>query len=390
MSEGVGLFYYGLSFSLYFIVVSFFSVKIFRRLSYFISALLPVFFMAVFRGDVGTDTSAYLQIVSAIQGGDFQGLELGFVFLVKFFLYLGLSPRFILVAVAIITTGLLLYSASFSERSFLLVALCVVPIFYIDMTMNGLRYGLAFTCAMCATGFFYRRKFLICIIFAFFSVNLHVSSWLIFILLAFLSDDKDEFKRWISIVAGLGLVILVMNSGFLELIGTISSSRPENNTGVGLQGKVYAYSGFSSPSVFSGLAPLFISLVSLALIAKVDCAGCAVCARRFYVLLSLVFIFFLIAKLSYAGLRLQFVLLFVMLLCLQFKSAFLPMEEIRTNKKILWHLYLIGILGIASLMKNIWMSEGVGPSPWLPYSVSPEILDAVQALCGGQLIPPLF
>jgi hypothetical protein len=36
----------------------------------FISSLLPIFFIAVFRGDVGTDTNAYLQIIQPTLNSD--------------------------------------------------------------------------------------------------------------------------------------------------------------------------------------------------------------------------------------------------------------------------------------------------------------------------------
>jgi hypothetical protein len=245
--------------------------------------------------------------------------------------------------------------------------------------MNGLRYGLAFTCAMCATGLFYRGKLHFCMIFAICSVAFHLSGWLIFMLMAFLSDDKVEFKKWLIITAGSGALLLAMNTGVLNYTSELS------NTGVDLQGKIYVYSNSPSPSLFSGLAPLVISLISLALISRVDCAQRTARARRLYILITGILLSFLISKFSYAGLRLQFVLLFVILLCLQFKPAFWPMEQVRINKKILLTLALIGALGVAAFIKNIWISEGVGPSPWLPYSINPEIMDALDMLTSPEI-----
>lgn len=368
--------YYAIAFLIY----SLATVKILKKETpattcLFILGLCPLFLIAICRGDVGTDTGAYLQIISNIQENESSGVEIGFVFLVKLLLFLELPPRFILASITAISTGLVVYAASFSKRSLLLITLCIVPIFYMDMTMNGLRYGLAFSCAMCAVGLFYRHKLHLCIIFAILSISFHLSGWLIFALMTFLSDDKKEFKKWFSITTSLGLLLLIINTNILAA-NTSTLEIPRVN----IQGKIIAYSHIKSPSLLSGLIPLTISLISLALIKHVDCAHHAVSIRRFYILLMGIISSFLIAKFSYAGLRLQLVLLFSTLVCLQFKPAFLPLEKVRLNKKNLLFLITIGALGVAAFMKNIWASAGIGPSPWLPYSISPEIMEALDML----------
>jgi hypothetical protein len=142
--------------------------------------------------------------------------------------------------------------------------------------------------------------------------------------------------------------------------------------------KASAYMHFPSPSVLSGLAPLVLSLVTLIVIKRVDRADQVIRIRRFYVLLLAIVTTFIIAKFSYAGLRLQFVVLFFMLLCLQFKPILIVSEDIRRDRSVLPVLIFVGVLGIAMFAKNALVSEGRGPSPWLPYSFNSLLLNALD------------
>jgi hypothetical protein len=369
--------YYALAFTIYgFAVAAIIKRKTHRQLLIFFLGLSPVFFLAICRGNVGTDTAAYLRIVSDIGKNIPTGLELGFILLVKVMLFLGMSPSLILMAVAGMVTALLLYAASLSQRSLLLVALCVVPLFYLDMTMNGLRYGLSFASAMCAIGLFYQNRFRLCLVFAACTVLFHLSGWLIFVLMVLFSDEQKEFKKWSVVTAGLGILILVLQN--VDKISSVFGPALMQESGVDLNMKASAYMHFPSPSVLSGLAPFVLSLVTLIVIKRVDRADQVIRIRRFYVLLLAIVTTFIIAKFSYAGLRLQFVVLFFMLLCLQFKPMLIVSEDIRRDGSVLPVLIFVGVLGIAMFAKNALVSEGKGPSPWLPYSFNSQLLNALD------------
>ncbi len=375
--------YYVLPFAIYCIAIA---ILIRREntpshhIVFFLLGLFPVFLLSVCRGDVGTDTAAYLRIIEDIQNTGSSDLELGFVLLVKAMLFLGMTPRFILIAIAGLVTGLLVYAAQLSERSLLLSAVCIIPVFYLDMTMNGVRYGLSFACAMCAIGAFYQKRFHHCVIFAAFAVLFHLSGWLIFVMAAIFSDDKEEFKQWYILTLGLGILILTLQSidGILYLF-----DMDFGQSGVDLEEKVSAYMNFPAPSLFSGLGPLTLSLICLWLIKKTDRANHIVSGRRIYMFLAGVIAAFAVAKFSYAGLRLQFVILFFMLLCLQFKPAFSSIVDSSKKKHILPIMVLVGLLGIAAFMKNALVTEGNGPTPWLPYSLNPDLLDKLDVDFGA-------
>jgi hypothetical protein len=341
----------------------------------YLIGLFPIFGLVVCRGNVGTDTAAYLRIIADMQSNSSFDLEQGFVLLIKAMLFLGMTPRFILIAIAGIVTGLLVYAAQLSRRSLLMSAVCIIPVFYLDMTMNGVRYGLSFACAMCAVGAYYQKKLHLCVIFAAFAVLFHLSGWLIFVMMAIFSDDKEEFKQWCVITIGLGILILALQNvdGILYLL-----NMDFEQTGVDLEGKVYAYMGFPSPSILSGLGPLTLSLICLWLIKATDQADRIVRTRRIYLLLSCAIAAFIVAKFSYAGLRLQFVILFFMMLCLQFKPALALIGDATRKKNILPVMVLVGLLGIAAFMKNALVTEGQGPTPWLPYSLNPYLMDKLD------------
>jgi hypothetical protein len=369
--------YYALAFAIYgFAVTAIIKRETHRRLLIFVLGLSPIFFLVICRANVGTDTAAYLRIISDISNNIPTGLELGFVLFVKAMLFLEMSPRLILMVIAFITTSLLVYAASFSQRSLLLIALCFVPLFYLDMTMNGLRYGLSFAFAMCAVGLLYQNRFRLCVIFAACAVLCHLSGWLIFVLMAVFSDERKEFEKWSVLTAGLGVLILILQNvdSVVSFLGSVS----KQEIGVNLPAKVSAYMHFPAPSILSGLAPMALSLVALVLIRRVDRGSQVIRLRRFYLLLLGVVTTFVIAKFSYAGLRLQFVVLFFMLLCLQFKPVFVIPDNIRKDRTILAVLTLVGVLSVAMFVKNALVSEGKGPSPWLPYSFSSQLLDAVD------------
>ncbi|MFC7299249.1 EpsG family protein [Herminiimonas aquatilis] len=310
-------------------------------------------------------------MISEIQNNGVTDLELGFVLFIKTMLLIGVAPQFILAAIACISTALLVYAAQLSKRSLLVCALCVIPVFYFEITMNGLRYGLSFVCMMCAVALFYQKRLYVCVILATCAVLFHLSGWLLILMMVFFADDKEEFKFWFVITIGLAVLILVLqNIDQLLHLFVINIA----DSGVNLSNKVSAYSNFPSPSLLSGIGPLTLSLLALVLIKRADEANHAVRVRRFYFLLLAAVGTFIIAKFSYAGLRLQFVVLFFMFLILQFKPAFECIGNVKRGKNILATMVLIGFLGMAAFIKNALMTEGQGLSPWLPYSFNPEII----------------
>lgn len=80
--------YYLLALLLYSAYMAFVSIKIqdtrYKNLSHALVGMLPLFLLVVLRGEVGTDTSNYINIISQISApGASEGIEFGFIYLVK-------------------------------------------------------------------------------------------------------------------------------------------------------------------------------------------------------------------------------------------------------------------------------------------------------------------
>lgn len=99
--------------------------------------------------------------------------------------------------------------------------------------------------------------------------------------------------------------------------------------------------------------------------------------RKLYILFFLVAVTFLIAKFSYAGLRLQFAVLFGIFVAAQFKPSFIDNSNIKSERRFSRGMLMIGLLGLAFSFKNIYLSNGNQGSPWLPYLINPDLIDVI-------------
>jgi hypothetical protein len=335
-----------------------------RRSLVFIIGMMPLVLLALSRGSVGTDTATYLSIVDEI--GNYGGarLESGFVFFVKAMLYLGTEPLLILVFIGFITTAVLISASLTSERAMVVSALCIVPIFYLDMTMNGLRYGLSFALAMYSIALFSQNRVVVGSFLGLWSVLFHISGLALFAIMALLASNKAELRRWVALSAGLGLVVLV------DIVQQAKTSALAKISG-GFAKKAVAYMYFPSPTLLSGLVPLVLSVIVILIIRSADQGSNGSRARRSYLLSVLVILSFVVAKFSYAGLRLQLLVLFAMLVALQFKPEF-SFASIQT-RNLRRGMILVGVLGVFAFLKNIYVTEGMGASPYLPYSINPYV-----------------
>ncbi|WP_059594391.1 hypothetical protein [Burkholderia diffusa] len=126
-----------------------------------------------------------------------------------------------------------------------------------------------------------------------------------------------------------------------------------------LLAKVGLYAAFTPPAQMSGGAPLVLALLTLA-------AGWALLVRMPR---TLVFLFvcevasFVLARVSYAGLRFQWLVLFAM------GCQFVPLQHVPgiRRRHVIVALAVIGAVGFAMRLRNMLGEYGLGPSPFLPY-----------------------
>lgn len=338
--------------------------------------MLPLILLVVLRGEVGTDTASYINIISQIAAtGAFEGIEYGFTYLVKALHYVVNDPLQVCVLVALITTTVLLVASKSDGRALFVLIVCIVPLFYLDMTMNDLRYGLSFAFAMLATSKFYLHPLYLSIALGVFAVLFHVSALFVFLIAALLADDKLKFIRWLKLFTIVLLVVLAQYYLVDIIRYTLDIIMPVS---LDANGKYLAYKFLSSPSWYSGLATLFISWSFLYVLHGGKKQDALLTSYQFCVLFSLTLFTFILAKFSYAGLRLQSVLLFTMLLMMQFKPRLAGVMDAKRKQGLL----VIGFLGLLVFVKKLISTQGQGASPFAPWRVNPDILQLWNVING--------
>lgn len=307
------------------------------------AATLPMFSLVWLRGNVGVDLPMYVQSIEFIQqnGGYSFIFEPGFELLILAISPIISNPILIAKIIATITTLLLLSSKWHTKIAYQALGLGILPYFYLDMTMNGLRYGLAFAVVL-------------------FSLNgLLAMQRLTYVstMLAAASVQVSSFY-----LSGLLQILLRPSWKYFFLLLPIA-------TGVALLGSDYflmkaaANADLSKPGVTAGAAPLILSIILL--------AGCWSDKQinknhrmGFLILFALSFVTYGLTQVSYAGLRFQQLNFFLILLLLIYASE-------KTNKKpskiILSTLILIAALSSASRINNFYSEAGNGEAPFIPF-----------------------
>jgi len=360
----------------------------YRNLAFWLATFLLLSLVCL-RGVVGTDTYNYLTIIDLIKNEvSVSGVESGFVLLIKILLFFTTNKMNIMAIIALLISVLMFVASKKSSRSYSVFLLCIVPVFYFDMTMNGIRYGLSFSLAMLAFSMFYKDRLKLSMILAFASVTFHVSALFLYMIGAFLSDTRSEFFLWIKIVliSILGILFqfyfVELKSFFGSLIGfdqynVISNGIVTFNNSHGMSilnlvNKLFFYLTFKSPKWYSGISTLAISLIALTNISFSNGKSEVLKPKQSIIILFLVIMAFLMTKFSYAGLRIQYVILFAIFLTMQFKMS---LEGLLANKKnLLW----VGSLGIIFFLYHAIQTQNQGQSPFLPYVINSDFIDILH------------
>lgn len=324
------------------IFLAFLSLKI-RGNGYkflFFISLLPATLVVVLRGLIGTDTATYISILDQNIydiNDNIRDIEPFFMLFAKVRYYLDLNSQLVLNTFSFLIVFLLFTFFSRTKQRFFVFCFLIFPIFFYDMTMNGVRYGMAFafSCFLIVenSSLLYKitkNKFLFILSF------LNHKSSIIFLVIKFMQNLS--FKNFI-------LVLVVFLAGFISLSDYFIY-------------KLTDYSELSSPSIFSGVQPLVITILILffnSVFYKNN-------LRRNVYLLLIQLAFYIVTQFSYAGIRFQFLELFYILVVLTQDD-----DNVPNYKFYLFILFLIGFLGFCLRLNNFYSDFGEGPSPFLPY-----------------------
>lgn len=306
-------------------------------------AAIPLLLVVGFRGNVGTDTDTYRRAFDALDydlaGESFEPV---FVLVARIAVALADDPTLAVNLVSVLVVIVVLSAARRVEGSPAVFVLLLAPAFVFDMSMNGLRYGLAFGLAEHALidlrrGDYYRGAVL-----GLLAVGSHSSAALVLGVVSMVILEGFRTKAGLILVAGAGVY------SFWEAVTV----------------KMLGYEVLLPPSELSGTAPLVLTFAVLLVlvVGRGALEGVSWAAVGLFAGLGLAT--FGLARITYAGIRLQFMVLFSLLVYLQFLVA---RFRGRVAGSLLVALWLVGILAFGFKVRNFYEDYGVGESPFLPY-----------------------
>lgn len=308
-----------------------------------VAATLPMFALVWLRGTVGVDLPMYVQSIEVIQqsGGYTFLFEPGFEFLILALGHVSSDPMISVKLIATITTLLLLSTKWRTNTAHQVIGLGVIPYFYLDMTMNGLRYGLAFAIMLASLNSLMstqRSRYASSTLLA---ASMQVSSLYLSSILAILL--KPNWKYIVFTLTLLFGIALIGSEYFLI--------------------KASANSDLSKPGITAGVAPLFLSFLVL--------TGCWKSKtilqshrRKLQALFILSISTYFVTQISYAGLRFQQLNYFLILLFVIYASE---KSELKGSKIILATLILTSVISSAFRLNNFQSEAGIGDAPFVPY-----------------------
>lgn len=312
-----------------------------REILFLIS--LPFIFLVFLRGFVGVDTSIYVNVIYQIYLANSYTytFEPIFEFIILALLWFTRDPMLVLKAIGICTTAILFLANSKSKIYTQVLALALIPYFYLDMTMNGLRYGLAFAIIFFAAPYLLEKNKRYFYILSAIAGMIHISALalagLFFVLV---------HLRWkiilLLILGFLGIFFLGADYFLLKLKLNKTLGPNSSVTGIGI---------------------LLLSLIIL-----IPCFFVDQIRDKFktqlYFLLTLTLGAYLVTQIFYAGIRLQQINLFLVYLFLIYA---IDSRQSTLPKLIFWALIASCVFGSALKMRNFYQNEGIGKSPYAPY-----------------------
>lgn len=303
--------------------------------------------LAFARGDVGTDTLAYESLVTTFaQSTSWIGIEPGFIAYVRLAEIISDNTVLITRGLSLIFCGLTLIFCMRASRDELFVMLAYfAPNYFFQMSMNGLRIGIATVAFLCAVQLIRRGRKMHAIFYLGVAVAFHFSILLAIVLMSFML---------ISLLRARSLMIPVM--GLLLSLGLLYVAQEY------IDDKVGAYTEIVSPGLFSGLSP--IARIFLIVMAALSLPLIAAEKKWIFATILLVTLLsYAISTQSYAGLRfLEIIASVVPFLLLMKLDPSTPL-----NRRFCLGVTIAGILGGLNTLRGFYASPGFGGAPFVPY-----------------------
>lgn len=311
------------------------------------SIIFPATIIAVFRGNVGTDTGNYLFFFrELIDTGDSAQFEIGFRIFSKILAFFLRNERACVAVVSFITILLLCSFFGKSKIRVLFFTFFVFPIFFYDMTMNGLRYGLAFSLSGLAVNHLVNNKLFKFITFSLLAIVTQVSSAIII-----LSFFFSELKLKNILLFGGGILACFLLMMFFSVVDLSY-----------LYDKQDFYKDLTSPNSTSGLSTLVIFFMLFFAFLICSEGKSSKYNNIIYAIFVGEILSFLLAKVSYSGLRFQSVFLYTLSL-----YVCIHLDRIVKTKFFWMIIFCAGFLGFLITVKNLRYIDDETITPFLPY-----------------------
>lgn len=315
--------------------------------------ILLMFFtmVSVLRGDVGTDTNTYEYLVQGLSDNTaLGGIEPGFVGVSKVLLSVFDSPVIVVRFISLIFFALLFFYVTRSNKNerFMFLAY-FAPAFIYQYGMNVIRLGVASGLLMLAAQYYNRDRLKSSAVFAVGAIFFHYSI-MCSLLVIWLSQMRWSRLSTLLIgvtISAVMLAVVFLNVDYFQL-------------------KLASYQSSSSPGEVSGLSKLLILLllvlgVLFSQLARSDKA------KLFVIGLTFGAFFWLLSTYSYAGLRFLDLISFALPLAMLITYN---KKELQFNFAVKSSLVLAGLVAVLSAFKNFLSEDGIGPSPFLPYTIN--------------------
>ena len=326
-----------------------------RAITHRLAAALLVLvlgFFAVVRGNVGPDTVAIYQAAAHSLLADGFGashFEPGFRALLYGLVCWTDSAQLAVRGIALTFTILLLSFASTANRaeSWFLLAL-FIPAFFLAVSFSGERIGVAYAVLLLSVRAYrlgrpYRWKALY-----WGSLLFHYSS-LVVLIYTLLVESRFRARRFVA-TAATSICVTVLLAYFLQAYVLSKYT-------------AYALSGYESPNALSGLSQIAIVVVILAGLRHFR-INRQLRRRILWVTITFCIIFWIIARYSYAGLRLLDLMAFALPYSLVRAIARGDAVLTQRAKGV---FVLAGLIGTVFLFRNMIMEQKMSISPFIPY-----------------------
>jgi EpsG family len=305
---------------------------------------LPLILLAILRGEVGSDTTTYLsyaQDAISYGGNATADVEPGFLVLMDGIARFTDDPRIVVAVITVLAATLFFLMLHMWEDGECLFSLILIPFFYFTFTMNGLRMGIALPLVVIGIVEWEGKNYFwgLATICAAISVQMTVAI---------------AIPLLIVVRCGAGIRHRWAVYGMMSAIGVIGIYYIfRDRTAY----KILEYASLYSPTEMSGIAPLTISCVSSTAAIWLCTAECQVLGRLF---VGIQVLCFGVTQLSYAGLRLQAMALFVQLLALA------HCRKRPISSQSIGIVVLLSGISFAAVMLNFLSSAG-DLSAFIPY-----------------------